>query len=61
MRVKYTEGNMRMAVPEKELVRVKELLEAFCHERSGDLVTLEYHISQKFLRAVSLCHSKGAT
>ncbi len=33
-----------MAVPEKELVRVKELLETFCHERSGDSVTLEYHI-----------------
>lgn len=33
-----------MALPEIESVRVHELLEVFCRERSGDSVKLEYHI-----------------
>jgi hypothetical protein len=33
-----------MALPERESVRVHELLEVFCIERSGDSVKLEYHI-----------------
>ena len=33
-----------MALPDIELVRVKELLEVFCQSRTGDSVSLEYHI-----------------
>jgi DUF3024 family protein len=32
-----------MALPEEESVRVKELFEVFCQERTGDSVKLEYH------------------
>ena len=33
-----------MALPEIESEKVHELLEAFCTERTGDSVRLEYHI-----------------
>ncbi|MDD2898726.1 MAG: DUF3024 domain-containing protein [Desulfuromonadaceae bacterium] len=39
-----TMEGINMALPEQEMMRVKELLDDFCHRLTTDSVTLEYHI-----------------
>jgi hypothetical protein len=42
--VKIWKGACGMALPDKELARVQELLDVFCRVRSGDAVAVAYQV-----------------